>query len=80
MLFDFFFGMFSNDMAIDLGIAKAFLVYVKNKGIVLREPSIVALERSSREVLAVGNDAKVMLGRTPGEYSCNKANERWSYC
>ncbi|MEK6645968.1 MAG: rod shape-determining protein [Candidatus Firestonebacteria bacterium] len=64
MLFDFFFGMFSNDMAIDLGTAST-LVYVKNKGIVLREPSIVALERSSREVLAVGNDAKVMLGRTP---------------
>lgn len=64
MLFDFVFGMFSNDMAIDLGTAST-LVYVKGEGIVLREPSIVTLDRNSHEVLAVGNEAKEMLGRTP---------------
>ncbi len=65
MIFDFILGMFSNDMAIDLGTATT-LVYIKNKGIVLKEPSIVALYRG-REVIAVGNSAKEMVGKTPGE-------------
>ncbi|MBM3852982.1 MAG: rod shape-determining protein [Verrucomicrobia bacterium] len=59
------FGYFSNDIGIDLGTANT-LVYVKSKGIVLREPSVVALDTTSRKVLAVGDEAKRMLGRTPG--------------
>lgn len=60
-------SLFSSDMAIDLGTANT-LVYVKGKGIVLNEPSVVAIEevRGKKQVLAVGNEAKQMLGRTPG--------------
>ncbi len=68
MLFDFILGKFSNDLAIDLGTANT-LVYVKGKGIVLSEPSVVAVHLDSRgvkKVLAVGMEAKNMLGRTPG--------------
>ncbi|MEO1015258.1 MAG: rod shape-determining protein, partial [Pseudomonadota bacterium] len=62
------FGMLSSDMAIDLGTANT-LVYVKGRGIVLNEPSVVAIEnRQGRKIVrAVGNEAKDMLGRTPGE-------------
>ncbi len=59
------FGIFSKDMGIDLGTANS-LVYVKGKGIVLREPSVVAIQRDSGQVLAVGEEAKQMIGRTPG--------------
>jgi rod shape-determining protein MreB len=60
-------GRFSSDLAIDLGTANT-LVYVKGKGIVLREPSVVAVRKDARanRVVAVGKDAKMMLGRTPG--------------
>jgi rod shape-determining protein MreB len=58
-------GWFSNDLAIDLGTATT-LVYVRGKGIVLNEPSVVAIEKKSEKVLAVGAEAKKMLGRTPG--------------
>ncbi len=58
-------GIFSKDMGIDLGTANS-LVYVKGKGIVLREPSVVAIQRDNGHVLAVGEDAKQMIGRTPG--------------
>ncbi len=58
-------GLFSNDLAIDLGTANT-LVYVKGKGIVLREPSVVTVHKDSKQILAVGNEAKAMLGRTPG--------------
>ena len=59
--------LFTKDIGIDLGTANT-LVYVKGKGIVLNEPSVVAIEeyRGKKQVLAVGNDAKQMLGRTPG--------------
>jgi len=59
--------MWSTDMAIDLGTANT-LVYVKGKGIVLNEPSVVAIinDKGKNQVLAVGEDAKQMLGRTPG--------------
>jgi len=62
-----FFGLFSADMAIDLGTANT-LVYVRDQGIVLNEPSVVAisLEGGKKEPLAVGHEAKLMLGRTPG--------------
>lgn len=59
------FGLMSNDIGIDLGTANT-LVYVKDHGIVLREPSVVAVKAHTNEVLAVGDDAKRMLGRTPG--------------
>ncbi len=65
MLYNFLAGMFSNDMAIDLGTANT-LVYVKGEGIVLNEPSIVAIHQVDNTVLAVGREAKAMLGRTPG--------------
>lgn len=58
-------GFFSRDMGIDLGTANT-LVYVKGKGIVMREPSVVAIDRDSGQVLAVGEEAKQMIGRTPG--------------
>ncbi len=63
-MFDYFFSLFSNDIGIDLGTANT-LVYVKGKGIVLREPSVVAIDKNRRKVLAVGSEAKLMLGRTP---------------
>ncbi|MDF2866225.1 MAG: rod shape-determining protein [Clostridia bacterium] len=56
---------FGQDIAIDLGTA-TILVYVKGKGIVLREPSVVAIDKNTNEVLAVGSEARKMLGRTPG--------------
>jgi len=59
-----FFGM-TKDMGIDLGTANT-LVYAKGKGIVLREPSVVAINKLTNKVLAVGNEAKQMIGRTPG--------------
>lgn len=59
------FGRFSRDMGIDLGTANT-LVYVKGKGVILREPSVVAIRKDSGIIEAVGNDAKNMIGRTPG--------------
>ncbi|SES74954.1 rod shape-determining protein MreB [Natronincola peptidivorans] len=59
------FKLFSKDMGIDLGTANT-LVYVKGKGIVLREPSVVAIQNDTKTVLAVGEEAKRMIGRTPG--------------
>ena len=67
MVFDWVQGLFSNDLAIDLGTATT-LIYVRGKGIVSCEPSVVAVQRDSRgnkKVLAVGREAKEMLGRTP---------------
>ena len=57
--------MFGRDIAIDLGTA-TIIAYVKGKGIVLREPSVVAINNKTDEVLAIGNEARRMLGRTPG--------------
>ncbi|MFZ1136475.1 MAG: rod shape-determining protein [Candidatus Korobacteraceae bacterium] len=59
------FSMFSSDLAIDLGTANT-LVYARGKGIVVNEPSIVAINKNTGEVEAVGKEAKEMLGRTPG--------------
>jgi len=61
---DAFLGLFSLDIGIDLGTANT-LVYVKGKGIVINEPSWVAIERKTRKVLAIGAEAKEMVGRTP---------------
>ena len=60
-----FWGLFSNDLAIDLGTANT-LIYVADQGVVLREPSVVAINTQTKEVQAVGSDAKEMLGRAPG--------------
>ncbi len=58
-------GLFSNDMGIDLGTATT-LVYLKGEGVVLCEPSVVAIQKETNQVVAVGDEAKKMLGRTPG--------------
>ena len=70
--------MFGQDIGIDLGTATV-IAYVKGKGIVLREPSVVAVNNVTNEVLAIGHEARRMLGRTPRKYSGNKAFKRWSY-
>ena len=59
------FNGLTKDMGIDLGTANT-LVYMKGKGVILREPSVVAIDRYTKQVLAVGEDAKKMIGRTPG--------------
>ncbi len=68
MLFKKIRGLFSNDLSIDLGTANT-LIYVKGQGIVLDEPSVVAVRQdragSSKSIAAVGSNAKSMLGRTP---------------
>ena len=73
MILDRIFSLFSKDMAIDLGTANT-LVYVKGEGVVLNEPSVVAITESQgrTQVLAVGNEAKRMLGKTPGKIEAIK--------
>lgn len=63
-MFDFLFGLVSHDCGIDLGTANT-LVLVRDKGIVIREPSVVALHRKSKQIIAIGSEAKQMLGRAP---------------
>jgi len=63
-MFDKILSYFSSDIAIDLGTVNS-LVYVKNQGIVLSEPSVVAINRKTGKILAIGNEAKRMVGRTP---------------
>lgn len=65
MIFNKILGIFSADMGVDLGTANT-LVYVKGRGVVLNEPSVVAVQKGTNLVLAVGEEAKNMLGRTPG--------------
>lgn len=65
----FFEKFLANDIAIDLGTANT-LVYVKGRGILINEPSIVALRRSDQKILAFGNEAKTMMGRTPEDLVC----------
>jgi len=64
-VFDFLLGSFSRDIGIDLGTANT-VVYVRGEGIVVREPSVVAVHASSKEAMAIGNEAYSMVGRTPG--------------
>ena len=64
-MFNKFLSLFSSDIGIDLGTANT-LVYVKDRGIVIREPSVVAIQEGTKRILAVGEEAKRMLGRTPG--------------
>ncbi|MCJ7645840.1 rod shape-determining protein MreB, partial [bacterium] len=63
-MFNFLLGLFSNDMGIDLGTSTT-LIYVKGQGIVLWEPSVVAINKDTGEILAVGTEAKKMVGKTP---------------
>lgn len=69
---------YGQDIGIDLGTATV-IAYVKNKGIVLREPSVVAVDSNTGDVLAVGKEARRMLGRTPRKHSSNKTFKRWRY-
>ena len=64
-MFKSIFGRFAKDMGIDLGTANT-LVYVKGRGVVLQEPTVVAIEKDTNNIFAVGNEAKQMVGRTPG--------------
>lgn len=64
MLFDKFYGQFSKDIGIDLGTANT-LVYVKGKGIIINEPSVVAINTRTKQILAIGTEAQRMVGRTP---------------
>lgn len=65
------FSFFSNDMAIDLGTANT-VIYVKNRGVVLNQPSVVAVKSTSNEVLAAGDKAKCMLGKTPESITASR--------
>lgn len=64
-MFDFLFGLLSHDLGIDLGTSSV-LVFVKDKGIVVREPSVVARHKKTKAIVAIGREAKRMLGKTPG--------------
>lgn len=63
-MLDFIFGLFSHDLAIDLGTSNT-LVFVKDKGIAIREPSVVARHKKTKKILAIGSEAKKMIGKTP---------------
>lgn len=73
-MFDSFFSLFSHDLGIDLGTANI-LVHVRGKGIAIREPSIVARHNKTKKIIAVGTDAKKMLGKTPGTIDAIKPLE-----
>ena len=76
-MLDWLHSLFSRDLAIDLGTANT-LIYVRGKGIVSNEPSVVAVQQDARggkKVLAVGKEAKEMLGRTPGQHRRHPADE-----
>ena len=76
-------GLFSNDLSIDLGTANT-LIFIPNQGIVLDEPSVVAIQedkvKGTKRIAAVGKQAKLMLGRTPNNITGNTALERWCDC
>src|SRR3989344_2986506 len=67
-MLDYLFGLVSHDMGIDLGTANT-LVFIKGNGIVIREPSVVAMHKKNKKVIAVGGEAKKMLGRAPSTIS-----------
>ena len=70
-MFNKVFGFWSKDIGIDLGTANT-LVYVRDKGIVINEPSIVALNQKTGKILAIGGEARKMIGRTPGYISVTR--------
>src|SRR3989344_8489112 len=65
------FGKFSKDLGIDLGTANT-LVYVRGQGIVINEPSVVAINNRTDQILAVGQDAKMMIGKTPAHITVTR--------
>lgn len=69
----------SKDIGIDLGTANL-LVTLKGKGIVLKEPSVVAINRRTGNIVATGSEAKEMLRKNSRTNKCSKTNERWSNC
>ena len=71
----------SNDLAIDLGTANT-LVYVQGQGIILNEPSVVAItqRKGKKRVLAVGDEAKEMLGKNARQHPCDSPDGRWCHC
>ncbi|MBN2016661.1 MAG: rod shape-determining protein [Candidatus Cloacimonetes bacterium] len=71
MILDFILNWLTNDVAIDLGTANT-LVYLKGHGVVVNEPSVVAVETENKKVIAIGNKAKEMLGKTPEEIKAIK--------
>ena len=71
-IFNRFFGRFSKDMGIDLGTSNT-LVYIKDKGIVINEPSIVAINTRTDQIVAVGEEARRMVGKTPAHIVASKA-------
>ena len=73
-MFDAFFSLFSHDLGIDLGTANT-LVYVKGKGIAIREPSLVTRHHKSKKIIAVGTEAKRMYGKTPSTIAAIKPLE-----
>lgn len=74
IMFDSIFSLFSHDLGIDLGTANT-VVYVRGKGIAVREPSIVARHNKTKKIIAIGTEAKKMLGKTPGSISAIKPLE-----
>lgn len=74
-----FFNFKSKDIGIDLGTANI-LVTLKGKGIILKEPSVVAIDRRSGNILATGYEAKEMLRKNTRPNKSSKTIERWSYC
>lgn len=73
------FSLTSKDIGIDLGTANT-LVTLRGKGIVLSEPSVVAIEKKTGNVIATGEEAKEMLRKNTRKYKCNKTSKRWSNC
>lgn len=73
-MFDSIFSLFSHDLGIDLGTANT-VVYVKGKGVAIREPSIVARHNKTKKIIAIGTEAKKMVGKTPGSISAIKPLE-----
>src|SRR3712207_7342496 len=74
-MLDAFLGMFSRDIGIDLGTANT-LVHVRDRGIVISEPSVVAIESRTKRVLAIGAEAKRMVGRTPATIVADRKSTR----
>ena len=73
------FSLKSKDIGIDLGTANT-LVTLKGKGIVLKEPSVVAIDRKTGQIVATGHEAKEMLRKNTRANKSNKATKRWCYC
>ena len=71
-------GFFAKDIGIDLGTANT-LVHLKGKGIIIREPSVVAVDKYTGQVVAVGMEAKEMLRKNSRKFRCDKTFERWRY-